>query len=234
MIAPSFLVNLITEQEYPVVDIEDLELSEENFTVYEIENLEPEPLLFQTGYITIHGFDNTLYQMGYPNQEVKTSFLSYLYRHFTGLKDKKIQSAYKRLHICLNEKNIEKFIDIVKSILGSIPYVQISGQGEDYYHTIFYLMLSASGVTVHTEMLTSKGRLDIAVEFDDKVYIIELKCNQSSQKAVQQILDKKYYEKYTETGREIYLMGINFDTEKRSIDDWQWGNLDDFLDKAES
>ncbi|MCP4111257.1 MAG: hypothetical protein GY749_37980, partial [Desulfobacteraceae bacterium] len=76
-------------------------------------------------------------------------------------------------------------------------------------------------------------RLDIAVEFDDKVYIIELKCNQSSQKAVQQILDKKYYEKYTETGREIYVMGINFDTEKRSVDDWQWGKLDEFLDKAE-
>ncbi len=56
-----------------------------------------------------------------------------------------------------------------------------------------------------------------------KVYIIELKCNHSSQKAVKQIMDKKYYEKYTETGREIYLMGINFDTEKRSIDDWQWG-----------
>ncbi|MCP4345396.1 MAG: hypothetical protein GY795_07705 [Desulfobacterales bacterium] len=55
-------------------------------------------------------------------------------------------------------------------------------------------------------------------------YIIELKCNYSSEKAVQQILDKKYYEKYAETGREIYLMGINFDTEKRSVDDWQWGN----------
>ncbi|MCP4110318.1 MAG: hypothetical protein GY749_33150, partial [Desulfobacteraceae bacterium] len=229
---PSFLVNLIKEQEYPIPDIENLELAKEDFTVYELDNLELEALLFQTGYITIHDFDNTLYRMGYPNQEVKTSFLSYLFRYSARLKDKKLRSAYKRLHICLDEKNIEKFIDIVKSILASIPYVQIAGQGEDYYHTVFYLMLSASGVTVHTEVLTSTGRIDIAVEFDDKVYIIELKCNYSSEKAVQQILDKKYYEKYAETGREIYLMGINFDTEKRSVDDWQWGTLDEYLENA--
>ncbi|MCP4344333.1 MAG: AAA family ATPase [Desulfobacterales bacterium] len=174
---PSFLVNLIKEQEYPIPDIENLELAKEDFTVYELDNLELEALLFQTGYITIHDFDNTLYRMGYPNQEVKTSFLSYLFRYSARLKDKKLQSAYKRLHICLDEKNIEKFIDIVKSILASIPYVQIAGQGEDYYHTVFYLMLSASGVTVHTEVLTSTGRIDIAVEFDDKVYILEFSKN---------------------------------------------------------
>jgi hypothetical protein len=52
--------------------------------------------------------------------------------------------------------------------------------------------------------------------------VIELKCNQSAEKAMAQIHQMKYYEKYFQTGREIYIMGINFDSEKREIADWKW------------
>jgi hypothetical protein len=76
---PSFLVNLIKERDYPIPTIENLEVDEGAFSTYDLENLRLEALLFQTGYVTIHGFDGFLYNLGYPNQEVKTSFLSYLY-----------------------------------------------------------------------------------------------------------------------------------------------------------
>jgi hypothetical protein len=82
-------------------------------------------------------------------------------------------------------------------------------------------MLSASGVEVLTELLTSQGRMDIAVFFEDKIYIIELKCNQSAEIAVTQIKDKKYADKYKTQGKRIILVGINFDTEKRKLADWK-------------
>lgn len=231
---PSFLVNLIKEREYPVLDVERLNLAKEDFTVYELDDLELEPLLFQTGYITIRHFDKILYYLGYPNQEVKTSFLSYLYRRLVNLEDKKLTSAYKRLHLYLDELKIEDFIFTVRSIMASIPYTQIANQGENYYHTIFYLILSASGALVQTEVLTSKGRLDISVEFQDKVFVIELKCNQTSDKAIAQILEKKYYEKYMPSGRSIYLMGVNFNAHERTVDDWTFGKLEEYLSKGEA
>ena len=86
-------------------------------------------------------------------------------------------------------------------------------------------MLSASGVQVLTEILTSQGRIDIAVEYPDKAYIIELKCNQSADKAIQQVKEKNYSDKYVNSGREIILMGINFDTKARSITDWKWEKI---------
>ncbi len=226
---PSFLVNLIKENGYPVIDVEMLKLAKENFTVYELDDLELEPLLFQTGYITIRHFDDILYHLGYPNHEVKTSFLSYLYRNLVRLKDKKLASAYKLLHAHLYEMKIEEFFGIVKSIMASIPYTQIANQGEDYYHTVFYLMLSASGALVQTEVLTNQGRLDSVVEFHDKVFVIELKCNQTSDKAIAQIIQKKYYEKYMQSNRKIYLMGVNFNAEKRTVDDWKCGELEEYL-----
>jgi hypothetical protein len=136
--------------------------------------------------------------------------------------------AYKRLYRLFNEKQIDEFIRIVKSILSSIPYTQIANQGEAYYHTIFYLMLSASGVGVSTEVLNNEGRLDMKAEFADKIFIIELKCNQSSGKAIEQILEKRYYEPYLYSGKDIYLMGINFNSEKRTVDDYRWGKIEEF------
>lgn len=167
--------------------------------------------------------------MGYPNQEVKTSFLSYLLRQLLDIRDTTIQAAYRKLHIFLNDKKIDLFIETVKSILGSILYAQIANQDKSYYHSLFYLMLSASGVDMHTEILTSRGRMDTAAEFHDKVYIIELKCNQNSDKAIRQILNKKFYEKYQPSGKALYLMGVNFDSEKRIIKDWRWGELQEFI-----
>ncbi len=82
-------------------------------------------------------------------------------------------------------------------------------------------MVSASGVHCHSELLTSTGRIDLTVEFADRVYIMEFKCDQSSKEAMEQIKEKKYAERFLHTGRRIYLVGINFSTEKRNIEDWE-------------
>ncbi len=218
---PSFLVNLIKERDYPIPHIENLEVPETAFSTYELENLQLEALLFQSGYITIHGYDGVLYRLGYPNQEVKTSFLSYLYQSLVEIPNTTLKAQYSRLHQYLAQEDMKQFIETVNAILSAIPYPQIQGQGESYYHTVFYLMLASSGVLVLTEPLSSHGRVDMAVEFKDKVYIVELKCNQSAEEAIRQIREKRYHEKYLQSGRKIYLLGINFDSRERAIMDWR-------------
>ena len=88
-------------------------------------------------------------------------------------------------------------------------------------------MLSASGVLVRTEPLTAHGRVNIAVEFKDKVYVVELKCNQSADEAIRQIHEKRYHESYFHSGRRIYLVGINFNTQARGITDWKMEQVAD-------
>jgi hypothetical protein len=222
---PSFLVNLIKEKDYPIPNIESLQVREATFSTYDLENLQLEALLFQTGYITIQGYDGFLYRLGYPNQEVKNSFLSYLYDNLVKLADTTLKEQYIRLHQYLAQEDINQFIATVNAILSAIPYPQLQGKDESYYHTVFYLMLAASGVLVLTEPLSSHGRVDMAVEFKDKVYIVELKCNQSAAEAIRQIREKRYQEKYQQTGRKIFLLGINFDTRERAVKDWRLESL---------
>ncbi|MBC8185891.1 ATP-binding protein [candidate division KSB1 bacterium] len=218
---PSFLVNLIKENNYPIPEIENLNLHEHSFTTYDLDNLRLEALLFQTGYITIKKFDGIFYSLGYPNQEVKTSFTDYIYSSLVEIRSPSLKDRYRLIAVFLQQQKIEEFIDVVNSILASIPYTHIARQDESYYHTIFYLMVSAAGVLVQTEVLTSIGRIDIAAEFPDKVYIIELKCNQTADQAIKQIKEKKYSNKYKALDRDIYLIGINFDTSERAVTDWK-------------
>jgi hypothetical protein len=87
-------------------------------------------------------------------------------------------------------------------------------------------MLSASAFEVLTEVLISRGRIDIAVFFSDKTYIIELKCNQAVDHAIQQIKNKGYADKYRDGAKRVIPMGINFDTEKRRSQDGRWRRCD--------
>ncbi len=218
---PSFLVNLIKEKNYAIPEIENLEIPEAAFSTYDLENLSLEALLFQTGYVTIRAHEGELYRLGYPNQEVKSSFSAYLYNSLTEGVNTVLKSQFKRLHLYLAKADVAQFIETTNAILAAIPYTQHQQQGEAFYHTIFYLMVAASGVLVQTEALSSHGRMDIAVEFDDKVYVIELKCNQPAEQALAQIRAKKYHEKYAQSGRKVFLVGIDFDTQQRAITEWK-------------
>jgi hypothetical protein len=218
---PKFLVDLIKERQYHAPQIETLELTHQDFSAYDLDSLKLEPLLFQTGYITIAKYEADLYQLRYPNQEVKSSFLSHLYDRLVDLPDTCLKSQYKKLHSYLSQEQLDLFIETANAILSAIPYPHIDDQDEHYYHTVFYLMLAASGVLVHTEVLTSRGRIDMEVHFRDRIYLIELKCNHSAEQAIAQIKGKKYFEKHLQSGKKILLLGINFSTPEKRIAGWQ-------------
>jgi len=107
------------------------------------------------------------------------------------------------------------------AIFASIPCALKTKRDEAYFHTVFYLAVCASGVNARIEIMTCKGWIDLAMEFSDKVYIIEFKCNQSAGEGIRQIREKGYADPYRSGDRKIILMGINFDTEKRNVSEWK-------------
>ncbi|QTA80339.1 AAA ATPase-like domain-containing protein, nuclease domain-containing [Desulfonema limicola] len=216
---PTFLVNLLHENNWYLPKIEDMRATEAVFSVYDIDRLQIQALLFQTGYVTIRDVKDRLYFFDYPNQEVKTAFLEILFHSYTQWAGN--NSRFVLLAGYLDKEDINSFIETMTAIYASIPYTLETKRDEAYFHTIFYLMVCASGVNAHSEVLTSKGRIDLLVEFADKLYIIEFKCNQSADAGIKQIKDRGYDKKYMNTGKKIILMGINFDTEKRNISEWK-------------
>jgi hypothetical protein len=52
---------------------------------------------------------------------------------------------------------------------------------------------------------------------------VELKVEASGKKALDQIRDRKYAEKYAGAGKEVFLIGLNFDAAARNVGDWEVG-----------
>ncbi|MCK8828514.1 ATP-binding protein [Natroniella acetigena] len=219
---PNFLVDLIKERKFDVSKLEKIEIGRDEIKAYDIERLQLIPLLFQTGYLTIKDIeDKIIYTLGYPNFEVEHGFNLNLIKSFSQEKIK-IPIIHKIKKSLINN-DYDSFIDYMKSLFSNISNINISSdvkEREDFYHTIFYLtsvLFSDNNLDVSSELLTSEGRIDMVVETAKNVFIIEFKCNQSADDAINQIKKRNYKDKYIIKEKDIVLIGINFSTEKRNI-----------------
>jgi hypothetical protein len=74
--------------------------------------------------------------------------------------------------------------------------------------------------SVEAESCTNEGRIDAYIRTAKKVYIFEFKLNKTAENAIDQIMDRRYYEKFQNGGLPIVLVGVNFDSSKGRIDNW--------------
>jgi hypothetical protein len=221
---PTFLIDTIKEKEFPVGELEKIEVDDYAFESFDIDNMEVTSLLFQTGYLTIKKKeiidDETIYYLSYPNKEVRESFLKHLLKGFSE-KDFRVSRKYlKQLRTALEQNKLDDFFASIKSFFSSIPYNMFVSGREAYYHTIIYLLLRLAGVSIYPEIETNTGRLDAVVEEEKTIYIMELKIGTSGE-ALNQIKEKRYYQPYLTSGKSIMLVGIGIDPSIRNISDYR-------------
>lgn len=218
---PTFLMKLMKNQS--VIQINQLEADSAIFSTYDIHQLEAVPILFQTGYLTIKNRKNNLtYLLDYPNLEVRDSML----RHLIG-ELRHDQRAFSRpmvlqIQEALEQKALEHLIRLIKSIFKNIPYQIFKAEGEFYYHSLIYLVFFYLGDFMESEVNTNNGRLDAVVKTNQYIYILEFKLNRNGTTALKQIKEKGYAEKYYGDKREKILIGINFSSEAKTVDDWKY------------
>jgi len=217
---PTFLVKLIKNRQNELVEFEDLPVKNYTFENYDLESVDLAGLLFQTGYLTIKkiitkDFVET-FHLSYPNREVRDSFLTHLLGEYTRKDMNYGTRLLERISEAVAVDDLNRFIQEIKSLFASIPYHIFIGEREAYYHSLIYIILRLSGAEVRSEEATNTGRIDAVLETEKKIYIMEFKMG-SEQEALKQIKEIKYYEKYKNSRKEIVLLGIGFDPEKRNI-----------------
>ena len=218
---PAFLINLIQTTDYDLRRVEHLRADELAFSAYDVERLSVEPLLFQTGYVTIRDYDSrrNLYTLGYPNGEVRNAFLAYLADAYTPVRKEEAAGQIARLEDAVDAGDVDTFMKELRVFFAGIPY-DLQLKNEKYYQTIFYLVFALLGIRVHAEERTSAGRTDAVVETAKRVFVFEFKLHGTAEEALAQIRDKKYHEKYLGSGKEVTLVGAAFDEKTRNIGEW--------------
>jgi hypothetical protein len=217
---PTFLINLAKKNDFTIESI-PLEIGELSFSTYDIEKLQLVPLLFQTGYLTLKGYDkeSMLYSLDYPNFEVKNAFLTYLAAEWT--KKEAPETYIHKLITSLRSRDFELFFQILQSLFANIDYDLHINQ-EKYYQTIFYLVFTLIGLKVFAEVKTNIGRIDVVID-DKDLFLFEFKLNDTATNALKQIHKNKYFQKYLASdyplgNKKLFLFGVEF--KNKNIGEW--------------
>jgi len=220
---PSFLVEVMKQTDYDVTRLAEEEADSTLLTSIDRVFYNPLPLLYQSGYLTIRDYDKSsgIYTLGFPNQEVKHGFLSFLLDYYTTSRGSG-SLLIRQMNKDLMTGEPRNFMKRMEAFFARQNY-QIQGNAEkDFQYAMsIILQLLSDSVTVRTEDTTSEGRMDILLETPRFVYIIEIKINDTPQAALQQIEDKGYARKYADDPRQLFRIGICFSTSTRSIDSWE-------------
>jgi len=217
---PSFLIELLKQE--GVYDLTYENINPNGFDSFELNNLKPVAVLFQTGYLTIQSADEEgLLNLDYPNKEVRDSMLENLIEGFAGVDVEESAALVIKLRRAFYENDLEQVFRILQGLFKSVPYFMHERYPEQFFHAAIHLLFTYMGLRVHSEVHTNDGRVDAVVETDTRVYILEFKLDRSAEEALAQIRTKKYYQAWWHLGKPVVGIGVNFSSETKNVEAWQ-------------
>ncbi|MBO6148920.1 MAG: ATP-binding protein, partial [Lachnospiraceae bacterium] len=222
---PAFLIEKLKESGFDPKRITDGKLyAEANvLTDYRYDNANPVPLFYQTGYLTIKGYDEKYrsYQLGYPNDEVKYGFMESLAPLFLKAEEAPEPLDIRSFGMDIERVETDSLRDRFTALFARLPYPNDEKQVEQNFQNVVYIVFMLLGQFVSAEIHSAKGRADCIVETDDYVYIFEFKRDRSAEEALKQIVESGYEKPYSADKRTLIKIGANFDSESRNLDGWE-------------
>ena len=223
---PTFLIDLLLKRQIPTLKLNSMFSSSAMLSSFDVEDITTEALLFQTGYLTIKQEENlggqVFYTLGYPNREVYQSLNEHLLSALVkGKSEQAVQSG--QLYRLLWVNDFDGLKHLFHSFFASIPHHWYTNNEiesyEGYYASVFYSYFAALGLDVTVEDCTNLGRIDMTLKFNSQVYIFEFKVVElvPEGRALQQIKDKAYADKYRHLKQPIHLLGVEFSKDDRNI-----------------
>jgi hypothetical protein len=223
----TFLIDLLVERGFFTPDLTAQQTDADLLSTFDVDLISSEALLFQTGYLTISRVEEPLpnywiYVLGYPNYEVESSLNSALLGAFGLNKQQALQNRLQLIPL-LKNNDFSKMQNLFTAFFASIPHDWYRNnpiaQYEGYYASVFYSYFAALGLEIILEDVTNHGRIDMTVKFNENVYLFEFKVVEffPEGKAMQQLIDKNYAQKYQALNQPIHLIGVEFSKESRTV-----------------
>ena len=230
---PSYLVNYLKRMQIFMPDLET-ELLLDSSALQDFRYNDDDsviPLLFQSGYLTIQRYlrEEQLYQLGYPNEEVRFGFLQELLPLYVNIRRDNIRATVLKLYRALLSGDLAEAMEQISVILAGIIYGNIPNNEkgrplrEQYYQSVLYAVFRLLGIHAQAEVVCATGRIDMLVSTRNHVYIFEFKVNTqgTAQDAIDQIKEREYFRSVDAAGRPVHLVGVSFDEKTRNVGEWK-------------
>lgn len=218
---PTFLIELLQRMDFNLRLLESMDVKDEDFDKATEVITDPIPVLYQSGYLTIKGYDPLFrtYTLGYPNEEVRIGFIETLIPSYLNQPTRESNFYVVSFVRDLMKGDLEQCLVRTQSFFSSIPY-DLENHQEKHYQTIFYLLFRLMGQYVDVEVKNAIGRADVVIKMPDVIYVLEFKVDGTPEEALAQINSKQYAIPYAADHRRIVKAGVNFDSATRTIGQW--------------
>jgi len=227
---PTFLIRQMQQFRTDIMSLDSLELPSDSFDVPTEAMTTALPLLYQSGYLTIKGYDREAqtYFLSIPNQEVRIGYTKGLLPTYLGLESADVQTGFAlKFWRALKKDDVHLAMQEMQAYLASIPYVegfkkklQDAASKEAFYEYTMYLIFSMLNVYVRTQVRCAGGRTDMVVWMPDTIYVFELKVNDSAENALKQIDEKGYTIPYQTESQKVVKIGVKMNVDTRTVEDW--------------
>jgi len=230
---PTFLFEAMRRFNTNLLELEQLQVPSTQFDVPTEAMTSALPLLYQSGYLTIKGYDfySRNYTLDFPNAEVKVGFMDNFLSSMMGINNANAQGFAGNFYASLIHHDIEGAMKLMQAFFASIPYLEFGEKELDditkyeaYYEVLTYVVFSIFNCRTFTQVKVARGRTDVVVFMRDAVYVMELKMHGTADEALAQIDSKDYAIPYQAEGKPVVKIGIAFSKETKTLADWKIKN----------
>ena len=218
---PTFLVEVLKRNHYDLHRLTEEMATADSLSGIDSMERDPVPLLYQSGYLTIKGYDKRFrsYLLGFPNKEVEEGFTQFLLPFYANLQ--KSNSIFMISHFVreVESGDVDGFLRRLQSFFADTPY-ELAQDLELHYENVLFIVFKLLGFYTRAEYHTSQGRVDLVVQTDRFIYVMEFKLDGTAEEALQQIEERGYARPFASDPRKLYKIGVNFSNAIRGIERW--------------
>ena len=221
---PTYLINMMRKYEFLPADLgETIEVGKKDFDAPTETMTTIVPLLYQSGYVTIKGYDKPtrLYQLALPNQEIRVGLYGSLLPHYLTDKSAKANTTIAKMSVLVKKGDMDAAFCLLNDFLETVPYCDNTHYEGHWQQTLYIMFALLTNYDILVEQHTAKGRIDITMETADTIYVMELKFNKSAEEALAQIEAKHYADAFKMSGKKMVKIGLNFSV-KDEVNSLEW------------
>ena len=221
---PTYLINMMRKYEFLPADLgEAIEVGKKDFDAPTETMTTIVPLLYQSGYVTIKGYDKPtkLYLLALPNQEIRVGLYGSLLPHYLTDKSAKANTTIAKMSVLVKKGDMNAAFCLLNDFLETVPYCDNTHYEGHWQQTLYIMFALLTNYDILVEQHTAKGRIDITMETADTIYVMELKFNKSAEEALAQIEAKHYADAFKMSGKKMVKIGLNFSV-KDEVNGLEW------------
>ena len=224
--ATSMLPKFVDDMELKLDNFDPCTILRQTIETSDVTGSGAELFLYQSGYLTIKGYQMGVYILGFPNNEVKQALYETVLPALTLRSNGNIQSTQSSLFLSLQLGNLPEAMKCLKALIADVPYSNkklASMDMEERYRLIMSTIFNAIGCRVEVEKMIATGRIDMVVETTNFVYVLELKLSNNGgiDAATEQMRAKQYAEPFKADKRKVIALAIELDDKGKGLVDWK-------------